>query len=127
MGACQTRGKNTSAKYYFNEIPDVINGPATQTQTNGNDIASMEQRVSLTVSLKNIDTNNIYKVELIVYSDTQRKALKSSGFTENLSRIQNSNEINFEKFFALPYFFEKQQLLDFKIFNGENLKFYKLL
>ena len=120
MGACETHSKNTSAKYYFNEVQDAINGSEMGPQQNRNDITSMEQRVTLNVSLKNIDTNNLYQVELIIYSDSQRKAYKSAGVTEKLSRNQSNNEINFQQFFALPYFFEKQQLLDFKIFNGGN-------
>ena len=122
MGMCKTRSINTSARYYFNEVEDTINGSAIESQTKGNSIASMEQRVSLIISLKNVETNNSYKVELITYFDTQRNASKSAGFTETLSRIQNNNEINFEKFFALPYFFEKQQLLDFRIYNGEKFE-----
>ena len=122
MGMCKTRSINTSARYYFNEVEDTINGSAIESQTKGNSIASMEQRVSLIISLKNVETNNSYKVELITYFDTQRNASKSAGFTETLSRNQNNNEINFEKFFALPYFFEKQQLLDFRIYNGEKFE-----
>ena len=122
MGMCKTRSINTSARYYFNEVEDTINGSAIESQKKGNSIASMEQRVSLIISLKNVETNNSYKVELITYFDTQRNASKSAGFTETLSRNQNNNEINFEKFFALPYFFEKQQLLDFRIYNGEKFE-----
>ena len=65
---------------------------------------NMEQRVSLICSLKNLDSNNNFKVELIIYSDTQRKASKSAGFTEDKAK-DTSNVINFEKFFAMPYFY----------------------
>ena len=114
MGACKTRSANTGAKYFFNEIQDAIHGGA-----NADINTTMEQRVSLICSLKNLDSNNNFKVELIIYSDTQRKASKSAGFTEDKSK-DISNVISFEKFFAIPYFFEKQQLLDFRIYNGSH-------
>jgi len=118
MGACKTRGANTGAKYFFNEVQDAINGGG---HIGGNvDVnVSMEQRVSLVCSLKNVDSSSNFKIELIIYSDTQRKASKSGGFTEDRSQ-DTSNAINFEKFFAMPYFFERQQLLDFRIFSGSS-------
>ena len=120
MGACKTKGTNTGAKYFFNEVQDAIHGGG---HIGGNvDLnVSMEQRVSLICSLKNLDTSNNYKVELIIYSDTQRKASKSAGFTEDKSK-DTSNAINFEKFFAMPYFFERQQLLDFRIYKGSHFE-----
>jgi len=120
MGACKTRSTNTDAKYFFNEIQDAIHGGAN-IGANADVSASMEQRVSLICSLKNLDSSNNFKVELIIYSDTQRKASKSAGFTEDKSK-DTSNVINFEKFFAIPYFFEKQQLLDFRIYNGSHFE-----
>ena len=119
MGACQTQNLNTSEKYYFNDVQDVINNDVSA------NIASMEQHVSLTISLKNVDTNDLYKVELIIYTDPRRNVGKSAGFTENISRAQNSNEINFENFFAIPYFFERQQLLDFRIHTGDKFGVFK--
>ena len=120
MGACKTRSTNTDAKYFFNEIQDAIHGGAN-IGANADVNATMEQRVSLICSLKNLDSSNNFKVELIIYSDTQRKASKSAGFTEDKSK-DTSNVINFEKFFAIPYFFEKQQLLDFRIYNGSHFE-----
>ena len=116
MGACKTQGVNTGQRYYFNEISDVMNG----TEMGGDNInkaAAMEQRVSLICSLKNIGNSGQYKIELIMYSDPERKASKSAGFTET-KQANETNNISFDKFFAMPYFFEKQQLLDFKIYNG---------
>ena len=119
MGICKTveRGDN-NAKYFFNELEDVISGGPTDVK---NDIktSSMEQRVSLSITLKNIDLNTPHKVELIIYSDNNRRAYKSCGFTENKTK-NLENIIIFEKFFIIPYFFEKQQLLDFKVFYGNN-------
>ena len=120
MGACKTRSANTGAKYFFNEIHDAINsGGHIGEYADVN--ATMEQRVSLICSLKNLDSSNNFKIGLIIYSDTQRKASKSGGFTEDKSK-DTSNVINFEKFFAIPYFFEKQQLLDFRIYSGSHFE-----
>ena len=120
MGACKTHGINTGAKYYFNDVPDAINGGGGIGVNIDQNIA-MEQRVSLICSLKNVDSNNEIKIELIIYSDTERKASKSGGFTEKRAKDLN-NVISFEQFFAMPYFFERQQLLDFKIYNGSNVE-----
>ena len=120
MGACKTKGVNTGAKYYFNDVQDVINGGGRIGGNMDQNIA-MEQRVSLICALKNLDSSNEFKVELILYSDTQRKAFKSAGFTENRSK-DISNIISFEQFFAMPYFFERQQLLDFKVYNGSHFE-----
>ena len=81
---------------------------------------SMEQSVSLKCTLKNVDSSNEFKIELILYSDTQRKAWKSGGFTEKRLK-DNNNFISFENF-SLSYFFERQQLLDFKIYNGTHFE-----
>ena len=108
MGACKTHGINTGAKYYFNDVQDAIHGGGPIGPNLDNNV-SMEQRVSLICTLKNVDSSNDFKIELILYSDTQRKASKSGGFTEKRSKDMN-NIISFEQFFAMPYFFERQQL-----------------
>ena len=116
MGACKTQGINAGQRYYFNTILDVING-TEMGGNNANKAAAMEQRISLICSLKNIGSSGQAKVELIIYSDPQRKAGKSAGFTET-KQTSETNNINFDKFFTMPYFFERQQLIDFKITIG---------
>ena len=120
MGACKTQGINMGQRYYFTEVLDVING-TEMGGANINKAAAMEQRVNLVCSIKNSGSSGQIKIELIIYSDTERKAWRSGGFTET-KQINEANEIKFEKFFTLPYFFERQQLLDFKIFNGSNFE-----
>ena len=120
MGACKTHGINTGAKYYFNNVQEVMN-TGGRIGVNMDQNIAMEQRVSLICTLKNVDSSNEFKIELIIYSDTQRKSSKSGGFTEKRSKDMN-NTISFEQFFAMPYFFERQQLLDFKIFNGSQIE-----
>ena len=120
MGACKTRGTNTGAKYYFNNVQDAMNtGGAIGGNIDQN--AALEQRVALICTIKNVDSSSEFKVELIIYSDSQRKASKSGGFTEKRSK-DTSNVIAFEQFFAIPYFFERQQLLDFRVYNGSNFE-----
>jgi len=120
MGSCKTRGNNTGEKYFFNEVLDAIHGGG---HIGGNvDLnAFMEQRVSLICSLKNIDSSSNYKVELIIYLDTKSKASIPAGFTEDKSK-DTSNAINLEKFFAITYFFERQQLLDFRIYKSSPIE-----
>ena len=120
MGACKTRGVNTGAKYYFNDVQDVITGGG-RIGANMDQSISMEQRVSLICTLKNIDPSNEFRIELIIYSGTQRTSPKSGGFTEKRAKDEN-NTIAFEQFFAMPYYFERQQLLDFKIYNGSQFE-----
>ena len=118
MGNCKTRRIDTGSKYYFNEVDDItqsqIGGPAPM---NIGD-AAMEQRVSLSIAIKNVDITTEHKVELLTYTDTERKFSKSAGFTESKSKNLTNNIIDFQQFFAIPYFFEKQQLLDFRVYNN---------
>ena len=46
----------------------------------------------------------LYKIESMAFSYT------------NIKVLDLSNNIIFDKFFAIPYFFEKQQLLEFKVY-----------
>ena len=119
-GTCCYENKKNEAKYYFNNVQDEMNikdklGP----QNNQND--KMDQRVNLICTLKNAGTNDDYKVELLMFLDSQRQASKSGGFTEERKK-DNSNNISFEQFFSMPYYFEKQQLLEFKVYHGTNIE-----
>ena len=118
MGNICLENKDIGEKYYFNNVQcEMNNNNHLGPQNDQNE--EMDQRVSLICSLKNVDTNDEYKVELIIYHDTQRKSSKSGGFTEG--RMKDiSNNISFNQFFSMPYYFEKQQLLGFKIFKGIN-------
>ena len=118
MGNCQTRKIDTDSKYYFNDVEDLSTAGTGGAIPDNVNNASMEQRVSLIITIKNVDLTSEHKVELITYSDSNRKISKSAGFTENKSKNIEDNTINFQKFFAIPYFFEKQQLLDFRVYNN---------
>ena len=118
---CYSTGRNTDSKYYFNDIEEELtNGIQVDSSPININNASMEQRVSITISLKNVDMSTEHKVELVCYSDNERKLSNSAGFTEKKSKNISDNSINFEQFFIIPYFFEKQQLLDFKIYYNQN-------
>ena len=127
MGACKTQGIKTDSKYYFKDIQDemsyVGNIKFYFSNFGPNDAQndSLEQRVSLICSLKNVDSSNEFKIELIFYYDNKRKSYESGAFTETRKKDIN-NLISFEQFFAIPYFFERQQLLDFKIYNGKHFE-----
>ena len=124
MGNCKTKKINTGSKYYFNEIDDSTIGSANNAIPTNVDNATMEQRVSLTIAIKNVDILTEHKVELLIYNNSDRKFYKSAGFTENKSKNIEDNTIEFQQFFAIPYYFEKQQLLDFKVFNNaSNMNF----
>ena len=120
MGNCKTRQINTGSKYYFNDYDDISSAAVGGAVPGNINNATMEQRVSLHISLKNVDILSEQKVELLTYSDSDRKFSKSVGFTENKAKSMEKNEIDFQQFFAIPYFFEKQQLLDFKVYSNAN-------
>ena len=119
MGNCKTKQINNGSKYYFNDFDDLsqasIGGGVAPTDINN---VTMEQRVSLHISIKNVDLTSEHKVELLTYSDSDRKFSKSAGFTEKQTKNIVDNSIIFQQFFAIPYFFEKQQLLDFKVYTN---------
>ena len=119
MGNCKTKQINNGSKYYFNNFDDLsqasTGGGVAPTDINN---VTMEQRVSLHISIKNVDLTSEHKVELLTYSDSDRKFSKSAGFTEKQTKNIVDNSIIFQQFFAIPYFFEKQQLLDFKVYTN---------
>ena len=118
MGNCKTRKIDTGAKYYFNDIDDMINGTTGGSVPLNINNASMEQKVSIKIVIKNVDISTEHKVELKSFQDSDRRFSKSAGFTENRAKNIEDNTITFEKFFVIPYYFEKQQLLDFNVFTN---------
>ena len=109
-------------KYYFNDSnmsSDLNNETAPINPSNN---IEMEQCVSLSIELKNVDISTEHKVELITKQNNNNGAIfnKSAGFTESKSKNNLDNTIIFQQFFAIPYYFEKQQLLEFKIFFNNN-------
>jgi hypothetical protein len=118
---CDTEYTKREAKYYFNNVQDEMNNNNNQLGPQNGQNESLNQSVALICTLKNVDSNDKYKVELLKYLDTQRKASTSGGFTEERTK-DISNNIYFDQFFVMTYYFEKQQLLDFKVYNGNNFE-----
>ncbi len=111
MGLCQCVNGGRE-KYYFNNVKLAFHNKYN---------AALDQSVSLIFNLKNVVSNDEFKVELLMCLDSQRQASKSGGFTEGRKK-DALNNISFEQFFVMTYYFEKQQLLDFKVYNGTNFE-----
>ena len=105
-----------TAKYYFNDFDaqNELRNEIAPININVNNI-EMEERVSLTIEIKNVDISNEHRVELVRKTGERTLYNESVGFTERKTRDQD-NTIVFQQFFTIPYYFEKQQLLDFKVF-----------
>ena len=115
MGACNTiRDVDFQQRYYFNEINNKSESGLEIAPIKPDNI-QMEEVVSLSIEIKNVDISNEHRVELIIKENN-----KSVGFTEKKVRNTSDNTITFDKFFSIPYYFEKQQLLEFKIYFNNN-------
>ena len=81
---------------------------------------NMRETAKLEVKIKGVSSGNA-KVQLILYSDSERKnTLAGGGETESASCNSSTNEICFNKFFIVNYFFEKEQPIDFVITGSLN-------
>ena len=107
-------------KYYFNEI-DNQNESGIETAPINPGNVQMEEVVSLSIQIKNVDISSEHRVELIAKENNNGIFYnKSVGTTEKKVRNSSDNTITFDKFFSIPYYFEKQQLLEFKIYFSNN-------
>ena len=120
--ACSTVNvADYSPKYYFNDI-NFQNESGIETAPININNVEMEQSVSLSIELKNVESSNEHRVELITKEENKGMLYnKSAGFTERRAKNPTDGSIIFQQFFAIPYYFEKQQLLEFKVFfNNSN-------
>ena len=120
--ACSTVNvADYSPKYYFNDI-NFQNESGIETAPININNVEMEQSVSLSIELKNVESSNEHRVELITKEENKGILYnKSAGFTERRAKNPTDGSIIFQQFFAIPYYFEKQQLLEFKVFfNNSN-------
>ena len=107
-------------KYYFNEI-DNQNESGLETAPINPGNVQMEEVVSLSIQIKNVDISSEHRIELIAKENNNGILYnKSVGTTEKKVRNSSDNTITFDKFFSIPYYFEKQQLLEFKIYFSNN-------
>ena len=113
--ACNTvKDLDFSQRYYFNKINNKSESGLEIAPIKPDNI-QMEEVVSLSIEIKKVDISNEHRVELIIKENN-----KSVGFTEKKVRNTSDNTITFDKFFSIPYYFEKQQLLEFKIYFNNN-------
>ena len=107
-----------NAKYYFHDMENKSeNAPVPGS------FSKMDQCVSLSIELQNVDISSEHRVELITkFNDDVGYYNTKSDFTEKKAKKTMENSIIFEHFFTIPYFFEKQQLLDFRVYfnNTDN-------
>ena len=109
MGAmCKTRDLPTEAQYFYTKFDSY----ARDTQ--------VKDTVKLEPKLKNIHGSQNCQVELIIFTDSSRTQSKSGGRTEESTVNTSTNTINFQKFFIMEYFFEKDQPIEFRITGSVN-------
>ena len=116
-GACSTvEEADFEARYYFNDTNNINQTGIEQAPMNINNV-QMEESVSLSIEIKNVDITSEHRVELITKEENKGiPIIKSAGFTERRSKNNNDNTIIFQQFFTIPYYFEKQQLLEFRVY-----------
>ena len=116
-GACSTvEEADFEARYYFNDTNNINQTGIEQAPMNINNV-QMEESVSLSIEIKNVDITSEHRVELITKEENKGiPIIKSAGFTERRAKNNNDNTIIFQQFFTIPYYFEKQQLLEFRVY-----------
>ena len=110
------------ARYYFNDTDNINKTGIEKAPININNV-QMEENVSLSIEIKNVDISSEHRVELITKEENKGiSRSKSVGFTERKAKNPDDNTIIFQQFFTIPYYFEKQQLLEFRVYfnNNEN-------
>ena len=116
-GACSTvEEADFEARYYFNDTNNINQTGIEQAPMNINNV-QMEESVSLSIEIKNVDITSEHRVELITKEENKGiSRSKSVGFTERKAKNPDDNTIIFQQFFTIPYYFEKQQLLEFRVY-----------
>jgi hypothetical protein len=108
MGNCETRSVPTDAQYFYTNFDNY----ARDTQ--------VRDTVKLVPKLKNIHGNQNCQVQLIIFLDSSRTNSKSGGQTENGVIDSSTYIMNFQKFFIMEYYFEKDQPIEFRITGSIN-------
>ena len=117
------KGKRT-ATCYFNDPNFLKDGEQLTGFQYNNHTAELTEPVCLELRLESlalINPNGNYQIEVISYKSSKKDSKNSLGKTESKT-FGEDKKITFEKEFYVPYYFEKQQLMDIKIFeNGKCL------
>lgn len=108
MGQCKTREVPTQAQYFFTNFDSY----ARDTQ--------VKDTVKLEPKLKNIHGNQSCQIQLIIFTDSNRQNSKSGGQTEQGTVNNSTNIMDFQKFFIMEYYFEKDQPIEFRITGSVN-------
>jgi hypothetical protein len=104
----ETRNVPTDAQYFYTNFDNY----ARDTQ--------VRDTVKLVPKLKNIHGNQNCQVQLIIFLDSSRTNSKSGGQTENGVIDSSTYIMNFQKFFIMEYYFEKDQPIEFRITGSIN-------
>ena len=98
-----TKDFSKKAEYYFTKFDSY----STDTQ--------VKETVKLVPTLKNINDSNSCQIQLIIFTNYTKTAWKSGGITDLGYVDSTTNIMNFQKFFIMEYFFEKDQPIEFRI------------
>lgn len=93
---CKAPVANKEAEFFYKTINE-----------NQLDQDNAKEKVQLIISLYQANVNSKYSVGLIVYSGNNLQNGQNGGETE--VKFASSNQIKFDKFFIMEYYFEKNQ------------------
>lgn len=71
---------------------------------------NIKEKIQLIISMDQANYNSKYSVGLVLYSANNRS---NGGETE--IKVANSNQLKFDKFFIMTYYFEKEQPIEFVV------------
>ena len=109
--SCQSKKVSKDEIYYYKNLDQNITAETTEAK----------QKVKLTISLLNIQDTNQRKISLLIYENKSRLQFRVQGETEYQSK-NNENKINFNQFFIMEYYFEKEQPMGINIQTKSNSK-----
>ena len=75
----------------------------------------VRETVKLEPKIINCNKDNVCKIQLIIFTNNAKTASKYGGTTDEGYVDATLNIMNFQKFFIMEYFFEKDQPIEFRI------------
>ena len=109
MGNCGPANYNRDPIHFYKNVN------ISETDQN-----SAKEKVKLTISLHNVQDQNLKWISLLIYSSKARMNHRVGGQTEKQSR-NAQNDINFTQFFIMEYYFEKEQPMGINILSTSNI------
>lgn len=107
MGACKTQQLLNKDPEFFYKIANV----------DDNEEANAKEKVKLVLKLTNVQSNDNYQIKLILYNDKRKTSSKIGGTTSLSNKDSGTNEVTFNNFFVMEYYFEKEQFISFQLFR----------